>query len=183
MNFLSNIPDIYKGAIFTFVILVIIEFIKNKINRNEHKKSFIIFVKLELSAIIKNLDKIKLKVTEQGFFDFNSILEIEKNLSELEGARPSAIYVADKNQKEYFDILVEIRSLVNECRFIQKTYYDHLDLFEGRKDIRDLNQIFKTPQDNQHFFDQKKIEKIISITDIKTKTDNFVKELETDSKS
>lgn len=178
MNIISNIPDIYKGAILTFIILVVIELIKNNLYKREYKKNFVIFIKLELSAILKNLEKLKLKVTEQGFFDFNYISEIEKVISELENARTSAIYLTDKNQIEYFDIVYEIRSFISECKFIQALYYNHLDLFEGRKDARDIRQMFSNQQENQLFFDQKKVEKIVTVTEIKTKTEKFIKEIE-----
>lgn len=172
------IPDIYKGAILTFLTLVIIEFIKNLINKQGFKRNFIIFVKLELSTILKSLERIKLKLTEQNIFDFGYLNEIEKNLGDLENTRASAIYITEKNQASYFDLIVEIRTFINECRFIQSTYYNHNDLFQGRKDARDVNQIFQNQQENQNFFNLKKLEKIVSIADIKNKIDEFVKALD-----
>jgi len=177
MEFFSKIPDIYKGAILTFFTLVLIEFIRNMIDRKSLKKSFIIFVKLELSTILKSLERIKLKISEQNFFDFTYLIEIEKNLTELERARASAIYISESKQANYFDLVVEVRSFVNECRFVQNIYYDHKNLFEGRKDSRDINQIFATAQENQHFFDQKKVEKLVAISDLKNKLEKFIDEL------
>jgi hypothetical protein len=172
---IKNLPDIYVGAILTFVTLVIIEYIKNIFAKNDQRKNYVLYLKIELSSASKFLEKIKDGIQTRSTFDFTYIGEIERSINNLEQSRRDTILLTPENQTIFYDLLNELRRLMNECRFIQELYSDHNNLFNKKNTSNWFQQIFPDAKENQTYFDQKKTEKIVEIIDLKRRTEELIK--------
>lgn len=174
---LQNVPDIYVGALLTFLSLVVIEFIKTQIITGRARKNFVVFTKLELKSVVKNLDRLKAKAEENSYFDFSVLNDVDKAILDLESARPDAIYLSDPLQEDYFDLITRLRGFSNDSRFLQNYLYDQTGLIENKKSESQAKKAFDNIKELNTFFNQRKLEKLVELIDLKRSIEEFIKNI------
>lgn len=172
--------NIILGAFFTFLGLWLIEGIKNKNQLIEKRRNFIFFIKQELSSVSKGLDKLKEVLSYRNYFDFAVLTELEKNVVKLENIRTESVLLTTFTlQQKFIDLTATIANFSSSTRVLQSLYYDKQKEVEEIE--KGINKNDKDPDEEKNnldvFFNQNKIEKLISLIEIKRQIDDFLKQI------
>lgn len=188
-NLNNDLLLILIGSVLTFVTLSILEFLKNRAERNRKTKNFELFIKLELSTLAKTFEKLHTALSYVNYYDYLLLDRASKSIENLEKSRNDAIYLSNTAvQEKFIDLISDISTFLTGVRNIQTLYYDDINkATTGRNSNKmDKNskrtkipQIkIKTSAEVLVEFNQRKTEKSIEYVEIKRRLDDLIKALE-----
>jgi hypothetical protein len=173
MNSTINVLFIFLGAFLTFLGTWVIEGFKNYKDKKERSQSFSLFLKLQLQSISKTLERLRVSLEKNNFYEFLSIKSLQVGVKELSGSRKDAVYLNSQSQQEkYFDLISDL-----------DLYSVELENFEGflgsqEKLIGTQGALFSTRVEFDAYCSRKRTEKLVELIEFKRKSEEFVKALD-----
>ncbi|MFZ5376792.1 MAG: hypothetical protein ACOZAN_03970 [Patescibacteria group bacterium] len=158
------------GAILAFFGTFFVEVWKNKRERKEKTENFVLYSRQELISVVKGLDKLKEIQDNQKYWAFAVLDRLDRSLYNLESEKKAAIYLPNsKLQEAFIDLVSDISALASDIRGVQNLYADQ---------SKTLNKsLFKNISELKNYYDEKKVEKLIDLVDLKRKIEDFVRQL------
>jgi len=78
-----NVLFIFLGSVLTFVSTWLVEFWKDKQERKEKEKNFVLYVRQEFLVISKGLEKLKTVQEFRRYFEYRTLDRLDKSIANV----------------------------------------------------------------------------------------------------
>lgn len=186
----NNVAFIFLGSILAFLAQMTVQILGEWYKNRGYKKNFILFTKVQIKSIIKSLQKLSSLYESNSYFNKTVANRINEDYKRLSDSLKDSSYLSYSDTRERLAYtLTDLSGLLDAVYGIEDlSNQKDAELNELKKanpnlkkqDKKEFDQNFKTPKEieeienfNYKFFEKKRIETLITITDLIKRLDDL----------
>jgi hypothetical protein len=162
----------------TFLATLFVEYYKSRKANKDNRQNFVLFVRLELQAVLQTTDKIKTSYDQSNFFEFRLIDVLDKSINALEKSRKDAVIIGNvKTQELFLSLTTDLSLFASDIRGIENFKGNELKKLTGEHVEGQGAQkaVFKTEKEAIDYTKEKSKDKLMEYYDLKRRLDDIIK--------
>jgi hypothetical protein len=170
VNWLYLFVGAIVAGVVTLVANLIIEVVRSRRTEKSVRHNFELLLRLELESALKSLGELRSSLEDRSQYLYRWILILEKNVATLDKARNKAYLLRNRDlQVDYASFTTDLSLFTSDVRVVE-------DLAQKFQNDEAATAALK--KENQDFINQKRLEKLTELMDLKRRAEDLIRRLD-----